>query len=208
MNSQKKGFTLIELLIVLALIAILAGILIVVIKPAEIFKKGRDTKRQSDLRNISTAVENFSLELSNNPGSLNWPERGNCSGGTATGNIFFSIATASFPGSWPSTSSYGNISATGTTGINVDGTGWLPLKLSAISSNNLSSLPIDPINNTIGGVTYAYAFSCHVDLGAYELATKLESTSSMATDGGNRNDCGTVASSTCLYEVGSKKDLY
>jgi prepilin-type N-terminal cleavage/methylation domain-containing protein len=48
-NQNSKSFTLIELLIVLALIAILATVLIVTIKPGAIFSKARDTKRINDL---------------------------------------------------------------------------------------------------------------------------------------------------------------
>jgi prepilin-type N-terminal cleavage/methylation domain-containing protein len=48
-NQYSKSFTLIELLIVLALIAILATILILTIKPGAIFSKARDTRRISDL---------------------------------------------------------------------------------------------------------------------------------------------------------------
>ncbi|GIW67404.1 MAG: hypothetical protein KatS3mg096_898 [Candidatus Parcubacteria bacterium] len=49
---MNKSFTLVELLVVLALIAILATVLIVVIKPADIFKRGRDNQRTSDLKNL------------------------------------------------------------------------------------------------------------------------------------------------------------
>jgi prepilin-type N-terminal cleavage/methylation domain-containing protein len=51
-NQYSKSFTLIELLIVLALIAILATVLILTIKPGAIFSKARDTKRINDLKNI------------------------------------------------------------------------------------------------------------------------------------------------------------
>lgn len=202
MNQQQKGFTLIELLIVLALIAILAGIIIVVIKPAEIFKKGRDAKRMGDLRNISTAIDNFTFELSQHPGSLTWPN--NCVGGTATATLYLSITTTSFPAAWPGATG-GIGQATGTNSTAVNGTGWLPLNLSSVSSNNLSVLPLDPINTVVSGITYAYGFTCKSDFN-YELAAKLESTTTMANDGGNENGCGAVASTTCLYETGPAKD--
>jgi len=56
MKFNYKSFTLIELLIVLALIAILAAILIVAIKPTEIFKKARDSQRVANLKQIDQAL--------------------------------------------------------------------------------------------------------------------------------------------------------
>lgn len=52
-----KGFTLIELLITISIIAILAAIGIVTYSVA--LKSGRDTKRQSDLRTVQSALEQY-----------------------------------------------------------------------------------------------------------------------------------------------------
>lgn len=54
---KQKGFTLIELLITISIIAILAAIGIVVYSSA--LKSGRDTKRQSDLRAVQSALEQY-----------------------------------------------------------------------------------------------------------------------------------------------------
>jgi len=52
---NKKGFTLIELLVVIAIIGMLSSIVLVSLGPAR--KKSRDAKRQSDIRQISLAME-------------------------------------------------------------------------------------------------------------------------------------------------------
>ncbi len=54
-NKQKKGFTLIELLVVIAIIGLLSSIVLVALGPAR--QKARDARRQSDIRQISLAME-------------------------------------------------------------------------------------------------------------------------------------------------------
>jgi prepilin-type N-terminal cleavage/methylation domain-containing protein len=197
---KDKGFTLVELLVVLALIAILATILIVIIRPAQIFMRGRDTQRQGDLINLSKAVDAYLSEAASNP-NLTWP---GCNNGSL---VYFSTSTnITLPG-WPTATS-----ATGTNSTNVNGTGWVPLNFSAVSVLSLNQLFLDPRNGQSGNVngtstTFAYSFACDSN-NNYEFAAKLESgTSTMANDGGNRN-CGTTGPD-CLYEVGSgRANLY
>lgn len=54
---SKNGFTLIELLITITIIVILAAIGI--ISYQSVLKSGRDSKRQSDLRSIQSALEQY-----------------------------------------------------------------------------------------------------------------------------------------------------
>lgn len=52
---SKQGFTLIELLAVIAIIALLSGIILVNVTGAQ--KRARDAQRKSDLRQIQAALE-------------------------------------------------------------------------------------------------------------------------------------------------------
>jgi prepilin-type N-terminal cleavage/methylation domain-containing protein len=195
---KEKGFTLIELLIVLALIAILAAVLIVIIKPGQIFIRARDTQRVGDLRNLSQAVDAYLAELAQNL-SLPWPA--NC----ATTVYFSTTPTPSTSTGWPTPTS-----SSGTTSPAINGTGWVPLDFTQVSVLNLPQLPLDPRNGqTSGGVTFAYSFACDTSFN-YEFAAKLEGNlGAMANDGGNRNTCPAVSNTDCLYEVGPGKiNLY
>jgi len=53
----RKGFTLIELLIVISIISILSAIGMVAY--SSVVRQGRDSKRQSDLRSIQSALEQY-----------------------------------------------------------------------------------------------------------------------------------------------------
>lgn len=58
---KKNGFTLIELLITIAIIAVLSAIGMVVY--TSVLRQGRDSKRQSDLRSIQSALEQYQLDM-------------------------------------------------------------------------------------------------------------------------------------------------
>lgn len=57
MRTVRNGFTLIELLVVISIIAILSAIGLVTF--SSVLKQGRDSKRQSDLRSIQSALEQY-----------------------------------------------------------------------------------------------------------------------------------------------------
>ena len=64
-----KGFTLIELLVVIAIIGILATVITVAVSSAR--KKARDASRQSDFKNLSTALEMYNNDNGKYPNG-NW----------------------------------------------------------------------------------------------------------------------------------------
>lgn len=65
--KNNKGFTLLEILLVVAAIAILAGIVILAINPAKQLGATRNAQRYSDVNTISNAVYQYSID---NDGTL------------------------------------------------------------------------------------------------------------------------------------------
>ncbi len=90
--KKTKGFTLIELLVVIAIIGILATVVLVSLNSAR--SKSRDTRRVSDLRQISLALEMYASE--NNT----YPLSATCTSATF-GTMAGTLVTAGFLPSVP-----------------------------------------------------------------------------------------------------------
>lgn len=67
---KTRGFTLIELLVTVSIIAVLSAIGLVVY--SSVLKQGRDSKRQSDLRSIQSALEQYFADQLYYPTSITY----------------------------------------------------------------------------------------------------------------------------------------
>lgn len=66
--SKFRGFTLIELLVAISIIAILS--IIALVAYSAVLKQGRDSKRQSDLRSIQSALEQYNSDQGFYPATI------------------------------------------------------------------------------------------------------------------------------------------
>jgi len=66
-SVYQKAFTLLEVLIVVAIVAILAGIVIVAINPSKQLGNARDSQRKSDIGSIFTAINQYAVDYGHYP---------------------------------------------------------------------------------------------------------------------------------------------
>lgn len=221
MLIRQKGFTLVELLIVITILVILGIFVVLLINPAEILAKSRDSQRISDLATLKGAMQ---LYLTDGTVSLT-----NCvaSGGTVPisesdaatlAKVYASLDEA------PNAAFTNHYMVIGASNRQKnDSTGWVPVNFSSVTSGApIEKLPIDPSADTAASSTADiaagkyYRFACYSNGGKfeYEFDAGLESAAwgSAATgvgnkganDGGNANTTGGTASgSNNRYEVGN-----
>jgi len=194
----KKGFTLIELLVVLAIVAILSVVVILTLNPAELLKQARDSNRLSDLSTMKSAISLYLADVTS-PNILYGFTTADCFVSVPLGT---SITTSTRCGVFSATGlTLGNASnprqATSTSLRDVDGTGWIPVQFTAISSGApIGNLPVDPVNDA----THYYAYAANATL-QFQLDTFMESvkyTFMMSADGGLNNNA---------YETGTASGL-
>ncbi|MDD5430885.1 MAG: prepilin-type N-terminal cleavage/methylation domain-containing protein [Candidatus Pacebacteria bacterium] len=194
--SHAKGqasFTLVELLIVIGILAVMSAVVVLVLKPDQIFKQARDTQRMLELQDINKALNIYQ--------SL-----GGTSLGTAT-NVYVSLPgtdgdTDCDEYSLPALAAgYSYYCSTTANYRKIDGTGWIPVNLTTSAGSLFSVLPIDPVNTTTNGFYYTYMMG-----GSWELNALLESTKYRM--GGSEDAVSNDGGDTyAVYEVGTDKTL-
>jgi prepilin-type N-terminal cleavage/methylation domain-containing protein len=123
--KKSSGFTLIEILLVVAAIAILAGIVILAINPNKQLGETRNAQRRADVSTILNAVYQYSID---NNGTLPTIPTGSC------------VLVAA--------NQVCKLTATGTCSTGVD------LSVLTTAEKYLTSAPIDPTVSSTNGTGY------------------------------------------------------
>jgi prepilin-type N-terminal cleavage/methylation domain-containing protein len=153
--SARSAFTLIELLVVIAIIAVLAIVVILSLNPAELLRQARDSDRLSNLATMNSALGLFQADQSSasvGVSSLAYLSVPDPSATSTLGDQCQGLGMASTSGNFTyQCAASSSFEAT-------NGTGWLPVPFSSISSGSpFGTLPTDPVNQTSTGLFYTYA---------------------------------------------------
>jgi prepilin-type N-terminal cleavage/methylation domain-containing protein len=192
-GAGRSSFTLIELLIVIGILAILVAIVVAVLNPSELFAQARDARRQQDISTINAALQ--SAMSSESVTSFGTP-----------GTVYVSIPSVSptcADLSLPALAAGWVYHCVPSAMVkNIDGSGWIPIDMSSLSVQVVSSLPVDPINSTSSNAYYTYMVNAN---NQFELTATMESQKQLQSSGLAAGDGGTDPSK---YEMGSVLNLW
>lgn len=157
-SSERSGFTMMELLIVLGVLAVLVTATVLLLNPTEFTAQGRDSRRISDLKNLDTAISLAKNSLYEN-----------LTDNTASGIVYVSLPDKNgfLDDDCRASGEYPNLPilsvgwqyrcrASADNLRKVDGNGWVPIDFTSITTNPLTVLPIDPVNNESDYYTYSW----------------------------------------------------
>ncbi|MDD5547781.1 MAG: prepilin-type N-terminal cleavage/methylation domain-containing protein [Candidatus Pacebacteria bacterium] len=190
--KDRSSFTLVELVVVLGILAILATVTLLVVRPDQLFKQSRDTQRLSDLESINKALLLYRSVEGTSYGTANivyvsLPDNS---------STCASYALPALPAGWTYSCK------TATNYRKVDGTGWIPVNFTSVSTTvgqMFAALPIDPIN------TLADGYYTYVTGASWEMTARAESEKFSSVNGGaSMTDGGTSIAS---FEVGTTLTL-
>ena len=142
-TKSQKGFTLIEVLLVIAILAILAGLVIVAINPFKQLADARNTQRRADATTVLNAVYQYTVDNNGTlPATITVTPTAACAtAGTCTGLIDLSVLTASekYLTSLPKDPSSGTVN---TTGYNISKSANGRVTVSAPSAENSVTISV------------------------------------------------------------------
>jgi len=158
--KKTNGFTLVELLVVIAIIAILAAVVVLIINPLELTRRGRDSARLTDLANLQQAI-NVAVQESTDSAQEVLCKGEAAATCAAKSNVASRVA---------------------------NGSGWVKVDLSTQQAVSVPTLPVDPSNG--GTYHYVYCADTSGGGAKWEIFAELESAQQLpkeGTDGGNDN---------------------
>lgn len=177
-KREAFGFTLVELLVVIAIIAILGAVVLLIINPLELNRRGRDSVRLTDLANLQQAINVAVQEATQSAQTIL------CSDG------------------WDGAKCSGQ-SNSGTRVSN--GTGWVKVDLGAQQSVSVPTLPVDPTNSAAYHYTYC---SNGLTFEINTVLESQQQSSRMSGDGGDEADKYEVGSKLTLINAGGNPCAY
>ena len=225
-HSARKGFTLVELLIVITILVVLGIFVILLINPAEILSKSRDSQRISDLATVKGAMQLF---LTDTTTDLTTFMATNCVSTVpiveaplttaARAKIHASLDVAPDNDGAGANIEYTVVTTSAAARKANDGTGWVNVNFTTVTSGApLEALPTDPSADLSAATDLTtgkyYRFACYNNGGKfeYEFDAGLESgtwgpaatgtNNKGANDGGNANTSPGTGG-TNRYEVGN-----